>query len=227
MTVLLLVVLGTHQWSRSPQPEPVVDGESYIHLAGDLPTVIGPWVGQRWQPPVLGRSVKGLSRQGRVFEHLDTGRRVAVLIVQGPDRRSTGHYSPAQWYAARGWSVLARRRVHLSIADRRVPAEEHDLAGLEADSPLSEGVEPASGRVETQLTVLSFAVLPGGVIAPGLDEAGLGAVSPQHRDGGAALVQLVFPGDTPRRERELATNRLMRTLILSIREQRSGAGDQP
>ncbi|MFW6059415.1 MAG: hypothetical protein ACODAQ_04500 [Phycisphaeraceae bacterium] len=227
LTLLVLSVLAVRQWTESPRP--AVDRPvAALRLSEHLPSAVGPWISERWEPPAaVPAAVRSAPRpRGRVYENVDTGRRVAVLVVEARDWRELRGYSPPQWYPSRGWRILAQRPVEWSVAASAVPAMEYDLAALGSVSSL--GVR--LGEADTQLTATSFAVLPMGRLAARLTDAG--AVGPALEPAGAGgrarragLVQVMFAGDTPHRERQSAINSLMRAAILSIQQEKS-AGDQ-
>ncbi len=218
ITLLVLGLLVVQQWRQGGEqvaaaPSPVVGG-----VGEDLPEIVGPWVGQSWDAPASSRPMlRPVQHHGRVYENVETGRRLAVLLVQGADWHDLLGYVPGQWYADRGWQVVAEREVDWRIAGMVVPAMEWDLSGFGRRGPAGASLGEAGG----QLVVTSFAVLPGGKLQRTLKAGTAAAGRDRQLARAAGLIQVAFPGDTPRQERQEAMNKLMRAVILSIQQEKA------
>lgn len=249
ITALVLVALAVHQWgevgARDASSPPRT---SALRLSEQLPPVIGPWVAQVWEPSDPARSLlRQVDHRGWVYENVVTGRRVAVLVVQGAERRDLVGYAPSRWYADRGWRESDKRVVTWRVAGLDVPASEQEFS-----APGGDGPDQASlGEAGAHVIVTSFAMGSGGWLAPTLDAARapapdaspaspassrLGGRGPTAGDpapaiplaprGITALVHVAFPGDTPLAERHSAMNSLMRGVILSIQHDRDAGVEQ-
>lgn len=231
VTVLVLGTLAVHQWRAEPEPDGAraADGARWT-LADALPVSRGAWVGEPWHPVEPGRPLlRDVQRQGRVYEHVETGRRAAVLMVRAGDWRDLLGYNVPQWYADRGWQVLEQRQVTWRVRHNggsvSVPAIEHELSAPGRRGPSG----AALGEAGSQLAVTSFVVDAEGRLRATLEPDRLGdrlAVGGLRHGDAQALVHVAFGGDVPRRERESAIDDLMRALILSIERERGG-GDKP
>ena len=231
VTALVLGGILWHQWGelgRSPSPEQV--SAHTVLLTERLPQVVGPWVGRSWDPPDPARPLlRRVHHRGKIYENVQTGHRVAILIVQGAGRRDLLGYTPSRWYADRGWRGFAERAGIWQIAGFDVPVIEQEFS-----APGREGPEQAPlGEAGGQLIVTSFAVHSDGRLSATLDppEVFSAAAEPSsatafanipsgsfasRHDGATALVKAAFPGDTPLTDRREAMNRLTRGVILSI-----------
>lgn len=227
VTLLVLGTLAMRQWSHEDQMVPTRDSEATPRALDEaLPVSQGPWVGEAWPAVNSGRPLlREVERRGRVYEHVETGRRAAVLLVRAADWRDLRGYALPQWYTDRGWRVLGHRQVTWRVGRTAVPAMEHELA-----APGRSGPSGASlGEIGGQLTVTSFIVDANGGLRRtfegeqvGVRSAGRGA-----RDGVVTLlVHVAFTGDVPAAERQSAMEHLMHALILPI-ERDSEDGDQP
>lgn len=225
ITVLVLVTLIVRQGPAPAEEAASPATERPWRLTEPLPATLGPWIGRAWEPAEPTRPMLGqVQRRARVYEHVDTGERAAVLLVRGVDRRDLRGYALPHWYTARGWQVIEERAVAWDVADQRVPAMEYEFSGPGRRGP---GV-PELGEVGDHVTVTSFVIGADQTLGRVLEDgraAGPTAAGAARGGGALTLVQIAFAGDRPRQARQTAVNRLMRTIILPIK-QGKGAGDQ-
>ena len=213
LTLLVLGGLAAQQWTAGPDS---ADGPPAAgpRLTGHLAPTIEPWVGQPWQPPdSIWPMLHGVERLGRVYENVQTGRRVAVLLVQGTEPRDLRGYAPPRWYTARGWHRRGHRKVDWRIADANVPAGLHNFSQPGVRGPQGAALGPAG----SQLKVTSFVVWADGSLTRRVS-GGAGAFASGTGRGRVSLVQVILPGDTPHKECETILDKLMRAAILSIQE---------
>lgn len=227
VTLLVLGTFAMQHWSHAGEAISKRDASAVPWALDEaLPVSQGPWVGEPWPAINSGRPLlREVERRGRVYEHIETGRRVAVLLVRAEDWRDLRGYALPQWYTDAGWRVLDRRQATWRVHRTRLPVMEYELS-----APGRRGPSGASlGEADGQLTVSSFLVDADGglrrtfeaesIDAPPLDRGLRAGVA-------TLLVHVAFAGDVPAEERQSAIEDLMRALILPIERDSDDGGGQ-
>lgn len=166
--------------------------ERVRHAAQQIPVSFDGWVGI--DVPIPAAAIEILHPNvilSRMYQNLDTGERVALLLVQVTDARDIlGHYPPV-CYPAQGWSQMQSTPREWHCDQLPIAGTAYEFARERFDS------------VST-LSVLNVLFLPGGKSCRSMNEIESQAQSRREKFFGAGQVQLVTEKPlTPGREAEI------------------------
>jgi hypothetical protein len=195
---LLLIGALSAETRWRPRPEEAEHYHARVReLAAQAPMEIGRWVGAEHRAPAEAiRLLKPNVILCRQYVHMETGRRVQLLIVHCKDARDLhGHYPPV-CYPANGMELRSATDADWTVSGVSIAGKRYEFAAQRLG---------AEGKL-----VENFLIVPGRY-ARDMDAVGEQAGDYTRRFYGAAQVQVVF--DNPRQWRIEDRAEVFETLV--------------
>ena len=216
-----LALLGLIVGARAALRVPSGDSAPYLaavrQAMAAVPMHVGLWFGRDVEVPTqavdLLRPNAIVSRQ---YEHLSSGRRFTLLIVQTRDARDLlGHFPPA-CYPGRGFVLQGQADPSWIL-----PGGESEGGTLAVPAKRYDFTLTSAGGTQT-IQVVNFMLSPDGSVEPDMYALERHLTDRTKIHYGAAEVQMVFPGDFPADERDATVELFLTATGSAIRSILSG-----
>jgi hypothetical protein len=214
MPLLALLLLGGVAWETSarPSPEDVAPYHAKVRRAvGAIEYRLGDWVAVEEMPipPAARAMLRPNALFSRRYENLQTGRQVALIIVQCETARDLRGHFPPICYPSHGWQMVEVLPMQWRIRGELLPGIEYHFAKSTSDQV-------------PHMVVANFMILPDGRVVRDMKAVESAAADYLRHFYGAAQVQVVMHSHIPADERVRIVEELIGAIAPVVDVIRSG-----